>query len=263
MSICKVNFTGVRAAGNPVYVPAYIQNGTGKQIRQMATVNVYHNTGQKTDSKFKLTGWGKMADIMARSITGGKKLTVWCTANTFRGQVPTPGLQPGQPLTFVTGADGQPITVEKIGFTIEDIDFGVDSAKTITEEIQAGIRPAFWSTLGHADNVAWLALCKQRNDAQYIQGNAKFGYADVRMPNGTVIDPATIVSNRQAAANPAVNTGTAAVNTPGFQGVDPNSGQVVVNNQNMGYPANGGQPAVNAPAPANAPVATGQPAFQM
>lgn len=245
-------FIGVRVAGPATYVPAHSQNGTGKQIRQMATVNVYQNLNGKR-SKFRLTGWGKMADIVARSCATGKELTVICEANTYPGQVPTPGLQPGQPLTFVTGPDGQPITVEKTGFTIRNIHFGADSDKQVAAEIQAGARPPMWNVNGHADNIAWKNICQQRNAVNFVQGQTGFGYANVRLPNGTIIDPATIVSQRQA--NAAAPAGTAQVQTTGFQGVvqqpaqqpAPVADPVMVNNQNMGYPVNTAAPAATAP----------------
>ena len=100
----------------------------------------------------------------------------------------------------------------------------------------------------------------QRNASQYTPGQPNFVYATVRQPNGQVIDPATIVSNRNAGGQPA-NTGTAAVQTntyqpagqqggygqgtPGFQGADPavQTNAVEVNNQTVGYQMPGNQPA--------------------
>jgi len=280
-------FIGAHVAGAPTYTPAFLQNGTNKQIRQMCTMNIYDG-----NVKFKMTGWGKMADIMAKSCTTGKKVTIECSAKPFMSTIPTPGLQPGQPLTFVCGADQQPILTEKTGFTVQTIDFGADSNKTATEEIQKGMRPPLWNVLGHADNNQWLnVICAQRNAAVFVPGGARFepgtagfGFARVRQPNGTIIDPATIVNTRQATA--PVNTGTAVVNngfnqpadqtapapayqqtapvntgTAGFQGVQQQP--VMVQGQNMGYAQAPVAPAQTYQAANTAPVYPTQPMVNM
>lgn len=241
-SFNSVNLIGCRVAGKPVYTPAYMPANGGDMVRQKLTFTVYQNLRNDKTSKFKITVWGKLADICARSCGTGKELNISGRLNSFQGKVPMPGQVDGQPVQWVCDAAGNPITVEKVGVTVENIIFGADSDKLVAEEIQSGQRPQFWNVVGHADNIQWKTICQQRNATNYVNGNSAFGYAIVRMPHqGTVVDP-----NTQGAA--AANTQAA----PGFQGVAQTAPtqaapaqQVVVNGQNMGYPV---APATQAPA---------------
>lgn len=255
-SFNNINLYACRVGSAPEYTPPYLQNGTGKQIRQMCTISVCQNLGDK-ESWFRITGWGKMADIMARSCAPGKELDIVGRVHSYKGRIAMPRVQ-GQQVQFYAGADGQPLTTDKIGIVIEHIKFGADSDKQLAFEIQQGMRPALWNVTGHPDNVQWKTICQQRNSTQYVQGNTHFGYAVVRQPNGQIIDPATLANNNGNAAT----TGTAvaaATNAPaGFGGVAAQTGApagqagapVEVHGQNMGYamPAGQAAPAQNAPA---------------
>jgi len=236
MSKLTANLIGVRVAGSPTYTPAHI-NAAGKTIRQMATFSVYANgKGESDADKFKITAWGRMADSVAKSCAKGKKLTLVCSINTFRGRVPYPNANPGAPVQYVMDAQGQPLLINKTGFTIEEIDYGVDSADLIVSEIRMGCRGQYWNVVGHNDEAAWKATCKQRNELEYVIGATHFGYAVVQTPTGTIIDWKTIKTNNNvgtAFVQHAGNTG--AVNT-GFAGVAP----VTFGGAPVGYPANTG-----------------------
>ena len=229
MSKLTANLIGVRVAGSPIYTPAHI-TPAGKTIRQRATFSVYANgkDGKEAD-KFKITAWGKMADSVAKSVAPGKKLTLVCEINTYLGKVPYPNNNPNVPVQYVTDANGQPMMITKTGYTIEEIDYGVDSAALIISEIQAGLRPMYFAVPGHADEAAWKAICKQRNDLEYVIGSAYFGYAKVQNPSGQIIDYKTI----------GQNTGTALVQHHGSPAAVGNGfampGQPVQNN--TGYTA--------------------------
>lgn len=248
-SFNSATMVGCRVAGPADYTPAYIRATDGKQMRQMATFNVYQNL-KNGKSKFRITAFGKMADVIAKSCPAGKELTLECEFHSFAGRVPVPGTGAnGVPLQFVTGQDGQPITIEKTGFTIQKIHFGADSAKQIAYEIQNGMRPAGWAVAGSPDAVAWDQEKARRNNLVFRPGKTGFGYARVIQPNGQIIDPATLAYNNGNANTyqaPTVNVGTAQTNTPvgngtpGFGGVA--TPQVQVNGQNMGYPVGNGQP---------------------
>lgn len=255
---------GCRVAGAPTYTPAYMPNGGQKPVRQMATMTVYQNINGKP-SKFRVTAWGKMADVVARSCAPGKEITLMCEIHSYQGKIPVPNQAQGAPLNFILGPDNQPIMVEKTGFVVRRIHFGQDSDKQIQFEIQNGMRPQMWNVAGHPDNVAWKNTCQQRNATQFAPGMNQFGYAIVRTPNGQLVDPATINNanfNSQAGGQPAGGgwggngTGTGQYQQngggnqggqqpAGFQGVNQN-GQYEVHGQEMGYPAGqqgGGQAA--------------------
>ncbi len=246
MGKLTANLIGVRVAGSPTYTPAHI-NAAGKTIRQRATFSVYANGKDEKDAdKFKITAWGRMADSVARSAAPGKKLTLVCAINTFKGRVPYPNANPNAPVQYVTDVQGQPLLIVKTGFTIEEIDYGFDSAALIVNEIRGGHRPQFWNVIGHADEAAWKAVCKQRNDLEYTLNATHFGYAVVQNPNGQIIDWRTIGNAGTAVVQHVGNPG--AINN-GF--AMPAAQPVIVNGNNMGYPVNTGFAPPNQAFPAN------------
>lgn len=241
MSYNHVSFIGARVAGAPTYTPAHI-GAQGKPVRQMATINVYQNINGKP-SKFRLTAWGKMADVVARSCAAGKELMIEAEAHSYKGKIPVPNQAQGAPLTFVLGADNQPIMIEKTGFVLRRILFGADSDKQVAYEIQNGMRPPLWNVSGHPDQAAWKNVCNQRNAVQFTPGQTQFGYAQIRLPAGQLVDPATF--NKPAADGTSV-VGTAQYVAPGpvqangFQGVQAMNADgtpVIVNGAQMGYAA--------------------------
>lgn len=182
-----VAMMGCRIAGAPNYTPAYTKNGQAdKVIQAQCKFAVYQNVRGKR-LKFDITAWGKMADIIARSGATGKEITMFCEMNSYRGRVwlPTPD---GQPSQHVTLADGQPLLIDKVGFTIRNMHWGPDSSKTIQEEIMAGRRPQGWNDPTSPGKQQWVQMCANLKNQQYVPGNVTFGYARVTMPtNGQVV----------------------------------------------------------------------------
>jgi len=256
---------GCRVAGAANYIPAHIKTGVTKITRQMATFTVYQNIKEKT-SKFRITAFGKMADIIAKSAAPGKELNLFCKMHSYSGRVFIGNDANGR-ANYVLGTDGQELKIDKVGFVIEDISFGADSDKLIQSEIQSGQRPPMWNIAGHPDNAAWKEICGQRNALKFVAGSTQFGYARVITPNGAIVDP-DIANNVAGGGFQGVQTQAATgtgqyVQAPaGFQGVqapvapgNTGTGQyvqapvapgapVMVNGQNMGYAPVQGNPAV-------------------
>ena len=234
---------GVRVAAAPVYTPAYMPVGGTKPIRQMATISVYQNIGAEKNT-YKLTAWGGMADVVARSCAPGKELTIWATINTFKGRIPlnTPA---GAPVSYQLDANGQFLTTTKVGFTIDNIHFGFDSRDQLIKEVQEGIRPRLWNVPGENDEALWKQMLDARNATKFVAGSARFGYATVRQPNGQLVDPATAfnqynigtaVVNQYAGNTNAVSSGFAPMVAPPVMPVVAPVQPVVIHGQNMGYP---------------------------
>lgn len=183
--INTITMIDCRLAGPADYIPAHIKQGTQKEIPAQANFTVFQNIRDKKMA-FPVTAWGKMADVIARGGATGKQLHLVCSAHSYRGRVwyPTPeGVQP----QFVLRNDGQPLLVEKIGFTVENISFGKDSEKTIQEEINAGFRPHGWNNPADPGYQVWREICRRNNSLQYTVGMVQFGYAKVKQVNGVAI----------------------------------------------------------------------------
>jgi len=228
-SFNTVTLISARVAGQPTYTPSYMRAGSDKPINAKCDVNVFQNIMEKKHV-FKITGWGKMADVMARSLSTGKELTIVGRLDSFKGRIWNAPDATGN-ITFITNPDGTPKLIDKIGITIEKLDLGADSAKNIVEEINAGKRPLNFAVPGHAEKLQWEQICAQKNQEQYVQGSATFGYAKVRVIEGTT-PINNIVANNVAQPNTGTAQFTANVNQ---QVVNPAPPQVQVNGQSMGY----------------------------
>lgn len=243
-SINMATFISARIAGTPNYVPAHIPAGGNKPIRQRCEFSVYQNINDKS-SRFRITAFGKMADVLAKSGATGKEVTLITKINSYPGRIPLTDAQGNT--QFVTDpSTGQPLTIEKTGFVLDRLSFGADSDKTVAEEIQAGKRPQFWNINGHQDAMTWKQVCQNRNAEVYQQGSTVFGFAKVSIPQGAqIVDPNTInnaatqfVGNTSAVNAGFANVAAAVVNPATV--VNP-ANPVMVNGQNMGFaPANNG-----------------------
>lgn len=234
-----VVLAGCRFAGAPSYVPSYIKAGETKPVSAKAEFNVYQNRGDKK-MKFKITAWGKMADSIARGGAPGKEICIFAEVQSYEAKVWMP--QPDGSSQFIAKGDGTPLMNTKVGFTIQDIVWGGDSAKLIASEIQQGVRPPMWNQPGHPDAVLWSQTLNTRNAGQFAIGMVQFGYAKVNaqnVPQGAQIVIGQVANNAvQYQANPAMVQQT----LPAQPVAQPT--QVQVNGTNMGYAvAPTGQPA--------------------
>lgn len=198
----NVNLFNCRIAGPATYIPAHTKPGAAKAIDAQANFTVYQNIRDRK-MEFRVTAWGKMADIIARGGATGKQIHLECSIHSYRKRVwlPTPN---GAQRQFVTLADGQPLMETAVGFTLEHMTFGVDSAKTIQEEIQSGFRPIGWNDPTQPGYQEWRNRCAQNNAIEFQQGMTQFGYAKVATPEG-VIAPKSYGNN----FNNGQNTGAA------------------------------------------------------
>jgi hypothetical protein len=201
----SVNLTNCRIAGPATYIPAHTKPGATKPTDAQAKFTVYQNIRNKK-MEFRITAWGKMADVIARGGSTGKQIHLQCSIHSYRGRVwlPTPD---GAQRQFVTRADGQPLMETKIGFTLEHMNFGVDSSKTIQEEIQSGFRPVGWSDPTQPGYQQWRQICANNNAIQFQPGMTQFGYAKVSQPNGQVVQ--NNANNNFNQQNQMPNTGAA------------------------------------------------------
>jgi len=267
------HFTSARVAGPATYTPPYNQNG--KFFRQKATMNVYQNYNGKR-SVFRVTAFGKLADVVAKSCPAGKEVHITGRLNSYDGRVFVRDANGNSmPLTY---QDGSAITTSKVGVTADTILLGNDSAKQIANEISSGMRPAYWNVPGHQDAAEWDRVKASRNSTKFQIGANMFGFAAVGpIPQGAqAVDPNTVnnaatqggptpqsnqnAGTAQAGFTPQQNVGTAqagfaqpnqAVGNPGqvqtgFQNASNPAAPpqpVNVNGQNMGYAYQGNQAA--------------------
>lgn len=208
IGISNATFIGARVAGQLTYVAAHKKNG--KDINQRCIIPVYVNSNKGTgrdgtpgrSDQFRFVAWGKLADICARNLPKGKALDVICSPHSYEGRVYDGNGSP------VLKSDGQPLTIEKVGFTVEKLVFGEESAKEVDLEVQSGKRPINWNVLNHPDAATYAATLKARQQVQYTGGDS-FGYARVIVPAGQGITASNVAPV------------TAPVTTPGGVQVDP------------------------------------------
>jgi hypothetical protein len=85
---------------------------------------------------------------------------------------------------------GQPLTTEKVAFTITDISYGEESAKQIQRELEiyasnpaniAG-RPPQWNVMGSPDQAKFSQILDARKNMGWDGQSAYFGYARIIQP---------------------------------------------------------------------------------
>jgi hypothetical protein len=218
---------GARIAGRPVYTPGYTVAGIDKPRSAKIEFNVFKNKGEKK-LVHKVTAWGGMADAIARGGAVGKKISFNAEIIPFQGRVYQ--RQADGTNKIMLNADGTELKTWKTGYTIMDMDWGRDSAKTIANEIATGMRPAGWNTPGDPGQVAWSQICANRNASHFVPGSPVFEYADVDVryiPQGAQFLAPKVANNMaQTYTAPA----------PVYQAAQSNPAQqVMVNGQSMGY----------------------------
>lgn len=179
ISIEKAFMSGVRVAGTLTYIPA---GPDGKNARCIIPVYSNSNRGTNQDGspgrsdQYTIIAWGKLADVCAVSCSPGKALDIVARPGSYIGTVYNPDGSP------VLNMQGQVVTTRKVSFTIENIVFGEESAKTVANDIATGIRGANWQNPQHPDYQNWIAKLRARQAMKYQPGMTAFGYARVRMP---------------------------------------------------------------------------------
>lgn len=179
ISIEKAFMSGVRVAGTLTYIPA---GPDGKNARCIIPVYSNSNRGTNQDGspgrsdQYNIIAWGKLADVCAVSCSPGKALDIVARPGSYIGTVYNPDGSP------VLNMQGQVVTTRKVSFTIENIVFGEESAKTVANDIASGIRGANWQNPQHPDYQNWIAKLRARQAMKYQPGMTAFGYARVRMP---------------------------------------------------------------------------------
>lgn len=201
-SLAMASFTGVRIAGkNGVagpegctvrFTPAHF-DPTGKPVSSKAEFSVYRNTvgDSGRNDPFRMTAWNDLAETCCKSLPPGKAIDVFCEPQSYLGKVYDENRNPR------LGADGQPILVRKVGFTIIRIAFGEDADKRIIYETSYPDvnnpgnprviwewRPMNWDKPGHPDVGVWQAIRAERNKATWDGKSDVFGYARVIIPAG-------------------------------------------------------------------------------
>lgn len=206
-ALASTSFAGLRVAGEITYVPASIRPSDGKEIQQRCIIPVYQNTGRDDAAGnsiahvFKLTSWGGLADVCAKSMPRGKEFHAVCTPRSFKGRAFYADRSP------VMEKDGTPLMVTKIGFNLDDLSLGADSRQFLDGEYARKARGPQWQTPGTQDHAAWLAKVTIIKAMKYTPGvnpttgkpiMERFGYAKVELYNNTVAPPFDAQANVQA-----------------------------------------------------------------
>lgn len=206
-SLASCHFSGVRVAGELQYIPGSVRPTDGKEIQARCVIPIFINTGRNDGGgnsishTARLTAWGKLADVCAKSLPKGKELHITAEPRSYKGQV---FYKDGSP---VIDQDGAVLKVNKLSFNIQSISFGADSADFIQKELAAGRRLPQWNVAGTPDHAAWLQRIEQVKGVQYVPGQPMFGYAKVLAPNTYAAAPVTNAAGNPGAVNQALPAG--------------------------------------------------------
>jgi hypothetical protein len=222
-SIDLLTLASARVATQPIYYPANI--GKKGPVSQKLTFVAYTNrrmsNGEERKTSYDIVAWGKRADSLAHTLHIGKELFLVLEPGTYEkhhfNQDRTPRLD----------AAGQHMVSKGTNYTIVKFAYGDDAAAQIDREIAAGTRPQFYNVKGHVDFETWRNHLKTQKDRRipWDGRSAEFGCAQVRIPQGMVIDwsqyQGANVAGGGGQVNPNTNVNPAAGMNPNL---DPRAG---------------------------------------
>ena len=214
-------FSGLRVAST-IFTPEYSKNG--KNVSAKLVVNAFMNIASKANEgegrneAVPFTIWGKLAHICAKSMSPGKEFNCIGQLHVYQGRVFMPSVN-NQPGTPVLDAQGQPLMTKKFSYTVSMLTFGEESDKHIANEIQANVRPIGWDVKGSPEAAQWKAQLQARQAIQFDPNLPTYGYARIRMPQGTNIG--AYIQNAAAANTIAPVMDTTAAVAATFAGTSP------------------------------------------
>lgn len=198
--ITGAHMSGVRIAGELSLTPAHV-NREGYLVHDRVSVPVIANSRRGTSrdgsagrrDNFRLTAWAGYARGLCKHGSVGKCLDVELKPSSYEGAIykmapnpQNPAEQSPQPVVVA----GQPLTTEKVGFTITDMGYGEESAKQIQRELEiyasnpasiAG-RPPQWNVMGSPDQAKFSQILDARKSMQWDCQSPYFGYARIVQP---------------------------------------------------------------------------------
>ena len=198
--IMGAHMSGVRIAGELSLTPAHV-NRDGYLVHDRVSIPVIANSRRGTNrdgtagrrDNFRLTAWAGYARGLCRHGSVGKCLDVEVKPSSYSGTVykmaPNP-LNPAEQIPQPVIVAGQPLTTEKVAFTISDISYGEESAKQIQRELEiyasnpqniAG-RPPQWNVMGSPDRATFDQILDARKSMAWDCQSPYFGYARIVQP---------------------------------------------------------------------------------
>jgi hypothetical protein len=183
--------SGIRIAGELSLTPAHV-NREGYLVHDRVSVPVCANSRRGTN-RDGLVAWAGYARSLCRHGSVGKCLDIEAKPSSYEGTVfkmaPNPQ-NPAEQIPQPVVVAGQPLTTEKVAFTITDISYGEESAKQIQRELEiyasnpaniAG-RPPQWNVMGSPDQAKFSQILDARKNMGWDGQSAYFGYARVIQP---------------------------------------------------------------------------------
>ena len=132
-SMIKVIVANLRTADIPTYYPAHSKNGKNVNqrlvLRAVGNIASKANDGEGETIGLNITAWGKLADVLARSMSKGKEFSGELKIHTYKGRA---YFKPSKdekaiPVSIQTAAGLVPVEVEKTSFEGKEILFGAEA----------------------------------------------------------------------------------------------------------------------------------------
>jgi hypothetical protein len=180
--IGPMTLAGARVMQQPRYTPAYYKNG--KLISQKCDFKVGVNVrGSEEPKVFDCTAWNTQADHVARWAAKGKEFVLVVVEDPYMGTAWNPPVD-GQPRSPRLDLSGAEIKQRKTGHKVVWMGYGNDSAKTISTDIQLGMRGPQWNIPGTPDAQAFQNAVNLRKLCLWDGVSDTFLHARVFIPQG-------------------------------------------------------------------------------